>query len=257
MGEGARRSAPPSVRRLATELGVDLERVRPSDPGGQVTAADVRRAAAAAAAETRRRAQVPRLAAAAAVPSVTLVDAADLEAVLEADISPPCAVARACVVALGEHPSLNAWLGDRATPQRHAAVHLGVVTPSAAGMVVPVVHHAERLSAADLDAAITEARAAVRDHRARPEDLEGSTFTIDGGWSPAALLGTALLNVPEVALLGLHRVEPRPVPRDGKVMVRRTVNLTLTVDQRAVDSPTAAAFLTKVVALLEHWPEGC
>lgn len=241
---------PERARRLAEELGVDVRAVTPSGPGGQVTTADVRRAAAEAARVSWRRTRAPRVAMAAGVATVTSVAAADLQAALAAGVEPLAAVARACVAALGAHPRLNAWMGDRAAPERHTAVHLGIAVLAPVGVVVPVVRGADRMATAELAAAITRVTGAARGNRARPEELEGSTFTISHGDLPAGELGSTRLNVPEVALLSWRStVEQHPDARP-------TVNLTLTVDRRAVDEAEAAAFLDAAVRRLEAWPKG-
>jgi 2-oxoisovalerate dehydrogenase E2 component (dihydrolipoyl transacylase) len=247
-----RASAP--VRQLALALGVEIDKVRPSGPGGQVTPADVRHAATAVARATARGKLAGKLTTAAAVPTVTLMETADFEAVRVGGVAPLTAVAWACTAALAEHPSLNAWLGDRPTPLLHPEVHLGIATQTSGGLFVPVVRNAERLGVAALDSAIVRVTAAAKGNRAGASDLEGSTFTITNDSNPS-LFATPLLNHPEVAILGLYRIEHRPVVRGGSVTVRPLGNLSLTFDHRAVDGADAGAFLARVLALLESWPD--
>lgn len=241
--------ATPGVRRLARELGVDLDRISGTGPGGRITEDDVRRGVAPSAPPSSRRTIARRLTEAAAVPAVTNVDAADFEAVRAADVPPLVAVARACVVALADHPLLNAW--NPGGPQ--GVVHLGIATQTDRGLVVPVVRDAGTLDLGALAAAIAARTSAARDGHATPADLRGSTFTISSAGRQAGLFSTPLLNLPEVAILGLYRIEPRPAVRDGQVVIRHQANLSITFDHRALDGLHAAAFLGRVIELLENW----
>lgn len=240
--------ATPGVRRLARELGVDLGAVGGTGPGGRITEDDVRGGGSAAASSSRRTI-ARRLTEAAAVPTVTNVDDADFEAVRATGVSPLVALARACVVALAEHPALNAW--NPGGPQD--GVHLGIATQTDRGLVVPVVRDAHTLDLDALAAAITDRAAAARDGRAAPADLRGSTFTITSAGRLAGQFSTPLLNLPEVAILGLYRIEPRAVVRDGQIVARHTANLSITFDHRALDGLDAATFLARVIALLQNW----
>lgn len=264
-------AATPKVRRLAADLGVALGAVTATGPGGRLTEADVR-AAAPAPAEPAHTAQTPpavptstatrpgsrrtiarRLTEAAAVPTVTNVDDCDFTAVRRAGVSPLTAVARACVVALGAHPGLNAWHVDgELRPQ--SAVHLGIATQSERGLVVPVVRNAGALDVDALRAGIGTVSTAAREGRTAPDDLRGSTFTITSAGTQAGLFSTPLLNLPEVAVLGLYRLEPRPVVRDGEVVVATMANLSITFDHRVLDGLAAAAFLGRVKELVQTWP---
>jgi pyruvate/2-oxoglutarate dehydrogenase complex dihydrolipoamide acyltransferase (E2) component len=241
--------ATPGVRRLARELGVDLAAVKGTGPGGRITEDDVRGGTSPAQPSTRRTI-ARRLTEAAAVPTVTNVDACDFEAVQAAGVSPLVAVARACVLALADHPALNAW--NPGGPQD--AVHLGITTQTDRGLVVPVVRDAHTLDLDALATAITDRTTAARDGHATPADLRGSTFTITSAGRQAGLFATPLLNLPEVAILGLYRIEPRPAVRDDEIVVRHKANLSITFDHRALDGLHAAAFLAHVIELLEDWP---
>lgn len=252
-------SATPKVRRLAGELGVALAAVPGTGPDGRVTEADVRAAAelgpssgAGVTSTGSRRTIARRLTAAAAVPTVTNVDDCDFTAVRAAGVSPLVAVARASAIALGEHPGVNAWnVDDELQPQ--SAVHLGVATQSERGLVVPVVRDAAELDPTALDEAISQVTTAVREGRAGPEDLRGSTFTITSAGKLSGLFSTPLLNLPEVAILGLYRIEDRPVVRDGEVVVARMANLSITFDHRVLDGLDAAAFLARVKELCANF----
>jgi pyruvate/2-oxoglutarate dehydrogenase complex dihydrolipoamide acyltransferase (E2) component len=258
----------PAVRRLARRLAVDLATVTPTGPGGRITEEDVRAAApaeagsAAAAPPTEadgvplrgvRRHIARHLTAASTVPSVTNVDEADFSAVHVAGVPPIVAVASACVRALEQHPQLNQWLVDGERLVSHRQVHLGIATQTDAGLVVPVVREAHRLSVEKLQAEITRVAEAARAGALSADQLRGSTFTITSAGRLAGLFATPLLNVPEVAILGLYRIADRPVVRDGEIVARPVGNVSITFDHRALDGRDAAEFLARVVELLERW----
>jgi pyruvate/2-oxoglutarate dehydrogenase complex dihydrolipoamide acyltransferase (E2) component len=231
-------AAATGAERLASRLGVDVlgppAAAPPSPRGSRVTIAR-------------------RLTEAASVPTVTNVDAADFDAVHAAGQAPLPVVARATVVALGEHPELNSWGRPDGSRDQRSGVQLGVATQAPSGLVVPVVRDAEGLSAPALQTAISDVTSAAREGRALPNDLRGSTFTITSAGRRAGMLATPLLNLPEVAILGLYRVEQRVVVRDGAVVTRWMANLSVTFDHRAVDGAAAAAFLGRVIELIEAW----
>ena len=194
-----------------------------------------------------------RLTRAAAVPTVTNVDEADFEGVLASGVSPLSALAAVVARTLPEHPRLNMLAqGTEAVPQ--TSVHLGIATQTDTGLVVPVVRHAESLALAELDEAIRDVSGRARAGSLRPEELTGSTFTITSAGRLAGLWSTPLLNVPEVAILGLYRIAERPVASQGAVVVRRMGNLSITFDHRHLDGMVAAAFLQAVIDRIEAWP---
>ncbi len=243
----------PAVRGLARKLGVELSTVRPSGPNGRVTEDDVR-AAAAETGNGLRETIARRLTTAAAIPTVTNVDAADFEAVRSARQSPLVACSRAVVLALADHPRLNAWQLDDGSVVENPEVHLGIATQTPKGLLVPVVRNAHLLAAEELGAAIAEKAATAREGRAAPEELRGSTITITSAGMRGGLFATPLLNLPEIAIVGLYRIEQRPAVRDGKVVPRHTGNISVTFDHRAIDGVHAADFLGRVIEILERWP---
>lgn len=257
----------PAVRRLAETLGVDLAAVTGTGARGAITEEDVRAAAGAGGGTPEvepsvaegepltgtRRMVAEHLTRAAEVPTVTNVSDADLTAVREAGAPPTAMTAWACVRALAEHPELNAWYdGERLV--RHERIDLGIATQTDQGLVVPVIRGAEAMDLGELTAQIEEVTGAARERRASPEMLRGSTFTVTSAGRLAGLFATPLLNVPEVAILGLYRIEPRPVVRDGEVVVREMANLSITFDHRVLDGHDAARFLARVIELLETGP---
>ena len=244
----------PGVRGLARRLGVDLTTVPPSGPNGRVTEADVE--AAAGGQEAGSRATIARrLTAAAAVPTVTNVDAADFEAVRAAGRSPLGAFTQAVVLALRDHPRLNAWRLEDGSVVESTDVHVGVATQTEKGLLVPVVRDAHLLAVDDLEVALATSSDEARTGRAHPDQLRGSTITVTSAGRQAGMFATPLLNLPEVAIVGLYRIEPRPVVRDDTVVVRRMANLSVTFDHRALDGMHAADFLARVIEIIERWPQ--
>jgi pyruvate dehydrogenase E2 component (dihydrolipoamide acetyltransferase) len=256
--------ASPLVRKIAAELGVDLGAVTGSGPGGRITEADVRAAAdragavaeAAGAGEDRRiplrgirRAIAEHMARAhREVPPVTWVEECDFEAVpLERLIA---TVVRACALSLREFPELNARFEGDAIVQL-ARYDLGVAVQTEQGLVVPVVRGADRKTVAELDAEVRRLAEGARAGTLRPEDLRGSTFTVTSAGKLAGLFQTPIVNHPEVAILSVGRIAPRPAVRDGQVVVRRIGTIAVTFDHRAVDGARAAEFGLAVIARLE------
>jgi pyruvate dehydrogenase E2 component (dihydrolipoamide acetyltransferase) len=257
---GGKVRATPVVRRIAAELGVDLETLRGTGPQGRITEDDVRGAAsgggdAAGPAERRepirgvRRRIVDHLTMAhREIPAVTWVEECDFGGVDLALIVPT--VLRATALSLKEFPELNARLeGDEIVYLER--YDLGVAVQTDAGLVVPVVRGCESRSIEDLDADVRRLAESARAGTLRPEELRGSTFTVTSAGKLAGLVVTPLINHPEVGILGVHRVGERPVVRDGEVVVRRMGNISVTFDHRVVDGARAAEFGLAVIARLE------
>ena len=158
--------------------------------------------------------------------------------------------ARAVVLALRDVSILNASIeGDDVVHHRH--VHLGIAVSTARGLVVPVVREADRLDVAGLERAIGELAARARSTRLAPGDLQGGTFTITNGGVFGSLLSTPILNPPQSGILGMHTIQPRPVARDGQVVIRPMMYVALSYDHRLVDGAQAVSFLVRVKELLE------
>jgi pyruvate dehydrogenase E2 component (dihydrolipoamide acetyltransferase) len=248
--------ATPVVRRIAQELGVDLAAVTGTGPGGRVTEADVRAAAEAGAGEGRREPLrgVRRLIAEhmarahREVPPVTWVEECDFEAVeLEQLLA---TVVKACAGALPDFPELNARLeGDSIVYLER--YDIGVAVQTEQGLVVPVVRGAESLSEADIDAEIRRLADGARAGTLGPEEVRGSTFTVTSAGKLAGLFQTPIVNHPEVAILSIGRIAPRPVVRDGTVVVRRVGTIAVTFDHRVVDGARAAEFGLDVISRIQ------
>jgi 2-oxoisovalerate dehydrogenase E2 component (dihydrolipoyl transacylase) len=273
----------PLVRKMARDAGLDLASLTGTGPAGVVSRQDVRRAIAdgmprqqpapaaeAAAPETERRIPLRGARRAAAehvtrsrreIPEATVwvdVDATGLvEARRELNTRDPARpvsllalLARFAVLGLRRYPELNARVeGDEiVVPGR---VHLGFAAQTEHGLVVPVVHDAHLLSTRDLSARLAERTAAARERRLSPADLSGGTFTVNNYGVFGVDGSAAIINHPEVAILGMGRVIDRPWVVDGQLAVRKVAELTLAFDHRVCDGGTAGGFLRYVADCVE------
>lgn len=280
--------ASPSTRRRALELGVPLDHVHGSGPGGRILPDDLHRYLAEAGEDApvssqagyRRREGVEdipvtglrrRIAermgqAWRRIPHISYVeevDVTELEALrrtLNEDILPdqprltliPFLV-RALVQALPDFPRINAHYDDEAgVLHAHEAVHVGIATQTPGGLMVPVVRHAEARSLRSLGQEVARLATAARDGKARREELSGSTITLTSLGALGGVAATPILNPPEVAILCPNRIVERPVA-DGAFLSRRKVmNLSSSFDHRIVDGHDAALFVQRIKRLLEH-----
>jgi pyruvate/2-oxoglutarate dehydrogenase complex dihydrolipoamide acyltransferase (E2) component len=252
--------ATPLVRRIAAELGVDLAAIVGSGPGGRITEEDVRRSAgdvAAAPPEGRRervrgvrRRIIEHLTTAhREIPAVTFVEECDFTDVDTKRIVP--LTLKAAAGALREYPELNARLeGDEIVYLER--YDLGIAVQTDQGLVVPVVRDCDARTVDELDADVRRLAEAARSGNLAPQDLRGSTFSVTSAGKLAGVFVTPLINHPEVAILGVHRIVERPVVRDGDVVVRRMGNVSVTFDHRVVDGARAAEFALAVIARLEN-----
>jgi 2-oxoisovalerate dehydrogenase E2 component (dihydrolipoyl transacylase) len=160
---------------------------------------------------------------------------------------------RAIVNAIVEHPQVNARYDDEAgVLHRHRAAHLGIATQVPDGLMVPVVRHAETLDLWQAAAEVQRLSEAARAGKATREELTGSTITITSLGRLGGLVATPVINYPEVAIVGVNRIDERPVVRGGQVVVRKMMNLSSSFDHRIVDGWEAASFIAQVKAYLEH-----
>jgi pyruvate dehydrogenase E2 component (dihydrolipoamide acetyltransferase) len=161
-------------------------------------------------------------------------------------------VLKAAVAALRKHPRLNATMDEeQGELVLHGRYDLGVASATDGGLVVPVVRGVDRLSLVDLARELERLSAATKAGQVRPQDLGRSTFTVTSLGALGGLFATPVLNHPEVAILGIHRIRPTPVARDGEVVVRDVMHVSVTCDHRVVDGHEAAAFAYEVIRLLE------
>jgi pyruvate dehydrogenase E2 component (dihydrolipoamide acetyltransferase) len=247
--------ATPLVRKLAQELGVDLETVTGSGPQGRVTEQDVR--AAAGPTEGRREPLrgVRRLIAEhmsrahREVPAVTWVEECDFSNVeLERLVA---TTLKACAESLQEFPELNARLeGDEIVYLDR--YDLGIAVQTDQGLVVPVVRDCAERSIDDLQAEVEWLADAARAGKLRPEELRGSTFTVTSAGKLAGLLQTPIVNHPEVAILSIGRIAERPVVRGGELTAAPIGYVSVTFDHRVVDGARAAQFGLAVIEKLQR-----
>jgi 2-oxoisovalerate dehydrogenase E2 component (dihydrolipoyl transacylase) len=272
----------PLVRKIARDGGLDLATVTGTGPSGLVRREDVRRAlteragtkpAAAVAApgapgekriplRGQRRAAAEKLSRSRReIPEATVwvdVDATGLLGARRAlnasaslqPVSLLALVSRFALLGLRRYPELNARIGqdDIIVP---AHVHLGFAAQTDHGLLVPVVHDAHLLSTRELSAALTARTEAARDGRLTPADLTGGTFTVNNYGVFGVDGSAAIINYPEVAILGLGRIIDRPWVVDGQVMIRKLGELTLAFDHRVCDGATAGGFLRYIADCIE------
>ena len=276
----------PAIRRMAKEAGVDLALVAGSEPGGRISRKDFdqflkRQALAGAAIPARpaapttsevkviglRRIIAERMSAAnREIPHFSYVeelDITELEALRRHLNSKKSDAAErltllpflglALVRALREFPQCNTTYDkERNVLLRHGAVHLGVATQTTDGLKVPVVRHAEARSIDDLASEIRRVSNAARDNSAKKDELSGSTITITSLGKLGGIVSTPIINLPEVAIIGVNRAVERPVVINGQIAVRLMMNLSSSFDHRFVDGYDAAAMIQSIKEMLEH-----
>jgi 2-oxoglutarate dehydrogenase E2 component (dihydrolipoamide succinyltransferase) len=158
---------------------------------------------------------------------------------------------KASVVALQEYPAVNAFLEGQEIVYHHY-YHIGVAIGAERGLVVPVIRHADRLGFAGLEKAILDHVKKIQENRLELADLEGGTFTISNGGVYGSLLSTPILNTPQSGVLGLHKIEDRPVAIGGEVVIRPMMYVALTYDHRIVDGREAVSFLKRIKECVEN-----
>ena len=158
---------------------------------------------------------------------------------------------KACVEALKEFPEINAFVDGKEFVYHHY-YHIGVAIGTGRGLVVPVIRHCENLSMAEMEQAIVDYVAKIKENRLDLADLEGGTFTITNGGVFGSLLSTPILNTPQSAILGMHRIEKRPVVVDDEIVVRPMMYVALSYDHRIVDGREAVTFLKRIKEFVEN-----
>ena len=283
--------ATPATRKLARDLGIDLTTLSGTGPAGRITSDDVQAARNSPAPINGRRAadavaRAPR--AAEAGPDVRVPfrglrkkiaenmvrskrEAAHFTYVEEVDCTQLVGlrekangrltglklsylpfIVKATVDALKKFPQLNATLDDKAGEiVQRREYHIGVASQTADGLIVPVLRNADRHSIVDLAREIERLAAATKAGKATREDLTGSTFTITSLGLLGGVLATPIINYPEVAILGVHKIAKRPAVFEDKIVVRDMMNLSISVDHRLVDGYDAARFVAEVKESLE------
>jgi 2-oxoglutarate dehydrogenase E2 component (dihydrolipoamide succinyltransferase) len=158
---------------------------------------------------------------------------------------------KACVEALKEIPEINAFIeGDDLV--YHNYQHIGVAIGTERGLVVPVIRHAEKMSFAGIEKAIVAYVRKIKDNRLELADLEGGTFTVSNGGVYGSLLSTPILNTPQSGILGMHKIEKRPVVIDDGIVIRPMMYVALSYDHRIVDGKGAVTFLKRIKEFVEN-----
>ncbi len=291
-GPAGKALATPAVRRVARELGVDINKVSGTGRGGRVTARDVEDWAGGGAAAPAPRAPAPAERAPAAVDGegvaeripfrgvrrtiaqaldrsvrtavhFTVTDEADVTeldrkrreyaAVLGAKLGVLPIVMTAVCRALREHPAVNANVDDEKQEILiKGVINLGIAVDTPHGLVVPVIRDADRLSIAQMSQVVADLAARARDRTITRPELIGGTFTISNVGSFGGMFATPIINYPEVGILAVGRAKERVLTRDGMFYAGLVLPLSMSCDHRVVDGAEGARFLNTVVRLLEH-----
>ena len=267
--------ASPSARRVAQELGVDLSTVAGSGPGGRIVETDVRAAAAHGARAVPASGPTPTLEPLSPMRrtlatrlSAALREAAQLTLTAEADATALSAeitrlsgqwgrraayiemIVRACALALRDHPRLGSqWTEIGLVPPQ--SIDIGVAVSITDGLIVPVVRHADTKSLEELSREIAELAERARSGQMTTPETRRPTFTVTSLGAHRIDAFTPLLDLHQAAVLGVGRARPRAAVVDGQVVPRMLMVLSLTIDHRVIDGEPAAAFLDRVIALLE------
>jgi 2-oxoglutarate dehydrogenase E2 component (dihydrolipoamide succinyltransferase) len=157
---------------------------------------------------------------------------------------------KACVQALKDIPAVNAEIDGEDIVYKNY-YHIGVAVGTERGLVVPVLRDADRMNLADIERTIADFGARARNGKLSLEEMQGGTFTISNGGIYGSLLSTPILNAPQSGILGMHRIEERPVVRDGQIVARPMMYLALSYDHRVVDGKEAVTFLVHVKEAIE------
>lgn len=157
---------------------------------------------------------------------------------------------KACVEALKEIPEVNAFI-DKTEVVYNDAIHVGVAVGTEKGLLVPVIKNAQTMTIAQIEMAIRDYAVKARDGKISVDDLSGGTFTISNGGVYGSLMSTPILNPPQSGILGMHKIEERPVVVNKQIVVRPMMYLALSYDHRIIDGKEAVTFLVKVKEGLE------
>jgi 2-oxoglutarate dehydrogenase E2 component (dihydrolipoamide succinyltransferase) len=159
--------------------------------------------------------------------------------------------AKACSTALGEWPSVNAYIdGDQIVYHDYADISIAVSTPR--GLTVPVMRNVESMSMADVEKTVVMLAGKARDSKLTADDLQGGTFTITNGGVFGSLMSTPIINIPQSAILGMHKIQDRPMAINGQVVIRPMMYVALSYDHRIIDGRESVGFLVRVKELLEN-----
>lgn len=262
--------ASPKARRLAQELGIDLRQVPGSGPEGAVRAADVlafhasRQAAVSSPPPlpgvwramvdrlTRSWPQTPHFYLQREVHAARLLTWHELaQKRSPIRLTYTDLLIKLVAAALRAHPRINSWWHE-GTIVIHEEIHIGLAVATEEGLVVPVIHHADRLTLEEIAARRQELVERARTGRLRPEDVQGGTFTMSNLGMYGVDTFMPVVNPPQAAILAVGRITERVVPVHGQPAVQPMLTLTLACDHRAVDGARAAQFLATLAELIEE-----
>lgn len=158
---------------------------------------------------------------------------------------------KACSIALAEWPTVNAYIdGDELVYHDYADISIAVSTPR--GLTVPVIRNVESLGMAEIEKAVAGLAAKAKDSKLTAEELTGGTFTITNGGVFGSLMSTPIINIPQSAILGMHKIEERPMALNGQVVIKPMMYVALSYDHRIIDGRESVSFLVRVKELLEN-----
>lgn len=158
---------------------------------------------------------------------------------------------KACTYALQEWPAVNAYIdGDNIIYHDYCDISIAVSAPK--GLVVPVIRNAESLNMAEIEKKVVELATKARDNKLALEEMQGGTFTITNGGVFGSLMSTPIINIPQAAILGMHKIQERPVVINGQIVARPMMYLALSYDHRIIDGRESVSFLVRVKELLEN-----
>ena len=158
---------------------------------------------------------------------------------------------KACCYALQEWPAVNAYLdGDSIIYHDYCDISIAVSAPK--GLVVPVIRNAESLSMAEIEMKVVELATKARENKLSIEEMTGGTFTITNGGVFGSLMSTPIINIPQSAILGMHKIQDRPMAVNGQVVIKPMMYLALSYDHRIIDGRESVSFLVRVKELLEN-----
>jgi 2-oxoisovalerate dehydrogenase E2 component (dihydrolipoyl transacylase) len=274
---GDRPLASPATRRRAREMGVSLHLVRGTGPDGRITADDLDHFAASSVRPQHegitnikiiglRRRIAERMQEAAKIPHFSYVeefDCTELEALRnklnagraaeEPKLTLLPFLMRAIAQLVSEFPQINARYDDTAgILHAYASVHIGIATQTQAGLVVPVIRHAETLDLWGCAHELARVTAAAREGKAAREELAGSTITLTSLGAMGGIASTPVLNLPEVAIIGPNRLMDRPVVKGNEIVARRMMNVSSSFDHRIIDGYDAARFIQALKQMIEQ-----
>lgn len=269
--------AGPAVRRMAAEQSIDLHNIAGSGKGGRITKEDLTRPAATSAiatgARTEERVPMSRLRARIAE---RLVESQQTAAILttfnEINMGPVMDLrkkykdafekkhgvrlgfmsfyVKAVVEALKRFPAVNASI-DGSDFIYHGYYDIGIAVSSPRGLVVPILRDADQLSMADIEAKIAEFGQKAKDGKLTVEEMTGGTFTVSNGGVFGSLLSTPIINPPQSGILGMHKIEDRPMVENGQIVIRPMMYVALSYDHRIIDGRESVSFLVTVKDMIE------